>query len=145
MKIVYGDYDSGYETLLQRAQMPTLHLSRIRSIALETFKCLHKISPPYVADLVNFKHSKYTSRYCNMAEIPSVRTVTYGKSTFRFEAARVWNSLPNDFRQVDNYREFVGLIRTWSGPACKCAMCALYGPSALLPIHLLCVYSFAWT
>ena len=34
--------------------------------------------------------------YANTARVPTVKTTAYGKSSFRFEAARVWNSLPNE-------------------------------------------------
>ena len=51
------------------------------------------------------------------------RTVTYGQRSFRFESVRVWNSLPNEYRTAMSFREFKGLIRTWVGPRCNCAMC----------------------
>ena len=35
--------------------MPTLHISRIRLIALKTFKILHKLTPVYLQDLVSYK------------------------------------------------------------------------------------------
>ena len=44
-----------------------------------------------------------------MAEIPTVRTTRYGKNSFRFESARVWNSLPNDMGKVENFKEFKSL------------------------------------
>ena len=104
--------------------MPTLHLSRIRTIAIETFKCLYQLSPLYLHDLVHFKSSSRSFRYSNMLEVPTVRTTTYGKQSFRFEATHIWNSLPNHVRQVDNYKEFVRLVRIWEGQTCRCAMCS---------------------
>ena len=123
LRICFNDYTSSYESLLQKVKLPTLHLGRLRLIATETFKCLHKISPPYIQDLARFKSSYYSSKYDHMVEIPSVRTTTHGKNSFRFEAARVWNSLPPDIRKCDNYKDFQRLVRTWSGPGCKCSMC----------------------
>ena len=38
LRLVFNDFDSSYETLLERVNMPTLHISRIRFIAIETFK-----------------------------------------------------------------------------------------------------------
>ena len=38
LRLVFNDFDSSYETLLERVNMPTLHISRIRLIAIETFK-----------------------------------------------------------------------------------------------------------
>ena len=55
LRLVFNDFDSSYETLLERVNMPTLHISRIRLIAVETFKILHKMSPVYLQDLLSKK------------------------------------------------------------------------------------------
>ena len=103
--------------------MTTLHLNRMKNIAVEAFKRLNALSPEYIRDIVKYKCSNYNFRYENMAEIPTVRTTRYGKNSFRFESARVWNSLPNEMRKAENFKEFKRLIRTWTGPECKCSMC----------------------
>ena len=123
LRIVFNDYEASYENLLSRVNMTTLHLNRMKNIAIETYKCLNSLSPEYIRDLVNYKSSNYNFRYENMAEIPTVRTTRYGKNSFRFESARVWNSLPNDMRKVENFKEFKRLICTWTGPGCKCSIC----------------------
>ena len=38
-------------------------------------------------------------------------------------SVRVWTSLPNDMRKVTEFAEFRRLIRTWTGPNCRCAIC----------------------
>ena len=111
-------FNSTYDTLLKKVNMPTLHLSRIK---LQPKKCLK--SPPYINDLIQLKISNYSFRHQKSVKIPSVKTVTYGKNSFRFEGAQIWNSLPNDICKVENYKEFGRLIQIWSGPSCKCAMC----------------------
>ena len=123
LKIVFSSYDPSYEELLSRANLPTLHLGRLRTIALETLKCMNNIAPPYIRDLVTQKQSSYSFRSENTLNIPVVRTVAYGQKSFRFEAARVWNSLPNELRKVTVFREFERLVRTWTGPQCNCAVC----------------------
>ena len=45
LKIVFNAYEASYEELLTRANLPTLHLGRLRTIALETFKCINNIAP----------------------------------------------------------------------------------------------------
>ena len=99
LKIVYNCYESSYEELLTRANLPTLHLGRLRTIALETYKCINNSAPKYIRYLVNLKQSSYSFRYENTLQIPTIRTVAYGQKSFRFEAARVWNSLPNDWEK----------------------------------------------
>ena len=82
LRLVFNDFDSSYETLLERVNMPTLHISRIRLIAVETFKILHKMSPVYLQDLLSYKNSIYSFRYDNLVDVPRVRTTKYGKSSF---------------------------------------------------------------
>ena len=121
LRITFNDLNSSYDTLLSRIYMPFLHLSRLRAMAIETFKGIHRLSTTYLKDLVTLKNNAYSFRYHNTAEVP--RTTMYGKRSFRFETAQVWNSLPNHIRQVENFKEFRRLIQTWTGPACKCSMC----------------------
>ena len=125
LRIVYNDYRVSYEELLHRVNTTTLHLGRMQSTAIETYKCLNGIAPEYIRDLVKYKNAKYNSRYENMLQLPTVRTSRCGKNRFRFEAARVWSCLPNEIRCAENFKEFKRLVHTWTGPKYKCSMCQL--------------------
>ena len=52
-----------------------------------------------------------------------MRTTKYGNSSFCYVAAGVWNSLPNDLRKIEDFKEFRRLVEAWSGSSCKCSMC----------------------
>ncbi|XP_069140974.1 uncharacterized protein [Argopecten irradians] len=60
----------------------------------------------------------------NLVKIPRVNTSTYGKRSFRFAASQVWNSLPNECRQAENYSSFRRLLHTWDTQICSCTICA---------------------
>ena len=87
LRKVHNHFQSSYEDLLHRDNTTTLHLGRLQSIAIETFKCLNGIAPEYIRDLVKLKDNKYNFRYGNVLQLPTVRTSRYGKNSFRFEAA----------------------------------------------------------
>ena len=57
LRLVFNDFTSSYESLLDKVNMPTLHIGRIRLIANETFKILHNMSPVYLQDLVSYNKS----------------------------------------------------------------------------------------
>jgi hypothetical protein len=38
LRFVYQDYEASYENLLIKAKIPTQHIRRIRTMALETFQ-----------------------------------------------------------------------------------------------------------
>ena len=97
LRFVYDDYSSSSETLLENAKVPTLQVRRIRTMALETYKILHNLAPVCLQNLLHTKNSKYYFRYRNILDVPQVRTTTYGKRSFRFAAASLWNSLPDPF------------------------------------------------
>ena len=99
----FNDYISSYENLLSKMNLPALHMNRHRCIATETYKCINNMSPVYLRDLVEVKQRKYSFRYENTVKIPPVRTVTYGQRSFRFESARVWNSLHNELRTATSF------------------------------------------
>ena len=123
LRFVYDDFVSTYEELLEKAKIPTLKIRRLRTMALETFKILHDLAPPSLSNLVNIKENKYNFRYSNILQIPTVRTTTYGKNSFRYAAAVLWNSFPEHFRQTSNFNHFKSLLNHWNGDNCKCSMC----------------------
>jgi hypothetical protein len=53
--------------------------TRLRTMALETYKIVNKLAPVCLHDLVNVKNSKYAFRYSNILDVPQVRTTRYGK------------------------------------------------------------------
>ena len=55
LRFIYRDYDSCYEILLARSQLPSLKVRRLRVIALDSFKILNNLSPVYLNDLLTFK------------------------------------------------------------------------------------------
>ena len=50
VRLVFKDFTSSYDDLLTKANMPTLHISRMRTMAIEAFKILYKMSPKYLHD-----------------------------------------------------------------------------------------------
>jgi hypothetical protein len=55
IRFIYNDSDSSYENLLEKSQLPSLRLRRLRSMAIEAFKIINKQTPVYLHDLVTIK------------------------------------------------------------------------------------------
>ena len=68
LRFIYEDYNSTYDELLHIAIVPSLEIRRMRTMALERFKILYKLSPPCLIDLVVLKNSKYSFRYSDIVE-----------------------------------------------------------------------------
>ena len=79
LRFIYDDQNSSYDELLHKANLPSLEIRRLRTMAIECFKIIHDLSPPCLSNLVSRRESTYSFRYTNILDIPRVRTVTYGK------------------------------------------------------------------
>ena len=123
LRFIYDDYISSYDELLHIAKVPSLQIRRIRTMALETFKIVHNLSPVCLQNLVKFKNSKYSFRYSNILDIPQVKTTRYGKKSFKFAAATLWNSLPDHFRTENSFSQFKSLMQSWNGAEFRCSAC----------------------
>ena len=95
LRFINNDFISPLESLLVLNNATPLHIGRMKLMATEVFKILNTISPTYIQDLVKEKISNYNFRNKKQVEIPKVNSKRYGMKSFRFEAAQVWNSLPN--------------------------------------------------
>ena len=82
-------------------------------MACEVFKIVNKLSPEYIKDIVKIKPSTYNFRAERHTEVPRVNTTRYGLRSFRSEAARAWNSLPNELRVAESYPQFRRMIHCW--------------------------------
>ena len=68
----------------------------MRTMALECFKILHKLAPPCLNDLVVLK----IVNIVNIVEILRLKTTIYGKNSFKYTAAVLWNDLPDECRKM---------------------------------------------
>ena len=123
LRFVYNDYKSSATDLLTKAKLPTLHVRRTRTMALEVFKIMHGLAPPVLSSLIVKRDNKYNFRYTNILQIPQVKTSTYGKNSFGYAAPVLWNSLPENFRTTTNFNNFKNLMENWNGNHCKCVAC----------------------
>jgi hypothetical protein len=56
------------------------------------------------------KNSKYSFRYSNTVEIPRIKTTTYGRNSFKYTTAVLWNDLPDDFRKIAKLNQFKNIL-----------------------------------
>ena len=125
LRFVYLDTDSNYNELLDRADLATLHLGRMRTLATEVYKSIHKLNPPYIQDLYKPKITTHNLRAQNNLHIPRVNSTTYGLHSSSYLGAKIWNELPQNIKSAVNLSSFRKLVKTWSGENCRCAYCRI--------------------
>ena len=123
LKFIFNDKDYSYPELLQKANIPTLEIGRLRLIATEIYKAIHKETPQYISDIFTLKKDNYNLRHKNNITIPLVRTTRYGLNSLRYQGSKIWNSLPDNIKISPNQETFKKLIKSWEGTKCHCNFC----------------------
>ena len=123
MRFINNDFTSSLPDILKQTNTQPLHVRRMKLMACEVYKIVNDLSPKYINDLVNIKKSSYNFRSEKKAEVPRVNSTKYGLRSFRSEAPRIWNSLPNELRVAESYPQFRRLIQRWDGFGCQCPLC----------------------
>ena len=51
LRIIYNDYSSDYQTLLNLSQKPSMEIKRLRNLALEIFKTINDLNPSFTKSI----------------------------------------------------------------------------------------------
>ena len=126
LRFVLDDYQSGYNDLLQNANVPGIKIMLLRYLAIQVFKCINEINPAYLNAMFIRQECPYALRDSSILMRPKVNLTQYGLKYFRSYGAKIWNHLPVSYKARMSLSEFKTLIKSWDGPKCKCSVCALY-------------------
>ena len=145
LRFIYNDYVSDYDTLLALSKMHTLKSQRLRTMALEVFKILHKESPVYLRDLyvlkitimviylkLRTKKKKLFFFLFGILEIkiwinillhkngrdPTGKNKKIWLKLFSFHCCEL---VEQHFREVHNFNHFKSLINAWDRGDCVCS------------------------
>ena len=110
---------------LKKVKRPTMYVSRMKSIGLEVFKCLHKRNPTYITDMVSISASPYDTQGGIKLIQPKVNSTRNGLKSFRYQGAIMWNELPTSVKNTEDVSEFKYRLSEWPGPVSKCDSCEL--------------------
>ena len=122
LHFINNDFTSSLQALPTSMYTAPLHVRRMKQMASEVHKIVDDIAPDYIKDLINIKQSNNFWRE-NQASLPAVKSTMYGLRSFRYEAARIWNSFANDLRLAESFPQFKRLPHAWDGDICGCPSC----------------------
>jgi hypothetical protein len=126
LRFMMNDYKSAYYELLEKSKRCTLHVARLRVLAIEVFKCVHRMNPEFLNNIIVKKATDYEFRDAMKLEVPKFHKIKYGKSTFSYYGPHIWNQLPANVKSEIDLNSFKKLISSWNGPSCKCTSCDIY-------------------
>ena len=115
LRILYDDYESECSKLLDKSGAITMLQSRLNCIILEVFKSIHNANPLCIQDMFEIKKSSYSMRDSSKLVQSKRNTTTFGLRSFTYLGSKLWDDLPNDFKDAD-LALFRDRLRHWDGP-----------------------------
>ena len=124
LRLVYLDYTSSVEELLEKDGSVTIHHRNIRLLATEMFKATKGLGPEIMREIFVPNNNPRSERSFH---IPSVKTEHMGKNSVRYLGPIVWDDmLPEKFKTIQTVEKFKTEIKKWVPTNCPCSLCKQY-------------------
>ena len=125
LRLVYDDYSSSFETLLERNSSFTIHHQNIQNMLIEIYKSLNKASGENFFDSL-FKSKFRQSQFPLELKMPFCNSVYHGKNSIRYFGPQIWNFVPFEIRNAATLEDFSRKIKCWKPEECPCRLCMRY-------------------
>ena len=107
LRFVYQDKISPYKTLIVKNGYSTLANQRLAKMLSTVFRAIGNGNvPSSISELLTARNSNYNLRDDAILKLPKVNSTKYGIKSWRYQAARLWNTISNNLRNIDTYRSF---------------------------------------
>ena len=84
LTFVFRDFTSSYDELLRKGNLLSLSMYRLRFLAIEVYKCVMEINPPYLNNLFTKRTVNYDLRYPFLLQQNKFSTYRYGYKSFKY-------------------------------------------------------------
>ena len=77
------------------------------------YKIKHQTAPDYLVELFNEREINYSIRNHDKFTLPNFDTITFGRKSFKYYGAKLWNNLPIEIKDSVSLSNFKTAITTW--------------------------------
>ena len=107
LRVVYQDKISTYEALVVKNGYSTFANQRLAKMLNTVFGAIGNGNvPTSISELLTTRNSNYNLRGDAILKLPKVNSTKYGIKSWRYQATRLWNTIPNKLRNIDSYCSF---------------------------------------
>ena len=123
LRIVCDDHQCTFEELLERDNSFTIDDKNLQKLDIEIFKVNNGLSVYLVSENFYFAENHYNMRHESGTKfkLDHVKTETYDKQSVSYFGLKIWNSIPQEIKNV-TLAAFKPKIKRWK-PICSCRIC----------------------
>ena len=128
LRIAYKDYENDFGFLLEQSKSVPIHVRNLQLLMTEIYKTKCGLNPPFMKEIFMQRNIGYSLRHGDDAQLPKVRTTSFGVESIAYLGNKLWQILPQEIKQLNSLPIFKKQIRCWNGEKCNCRLCKVYIP-----------------
>ena len=136
LRMVYNDDISSFEDLLQKDGSVTIHIQNLRSLAVEMFKVVNNVAPPFMTNIFTKNANLLTGNVSSNTRSRSMfynynnpKTRNYGLETLSCLGPKIYDMVPYEIKNSTTVQIFKAKIKSWVPAKCPCKLCLDFIPN----------------
>lgn len=124
LRTLHDDFSSSFQELLNLDNSVSVHHKNLQTLMTEIYKSTHHLNPQFMWDFFREKETPYNLRTNNLLKLPPTRTVSHGMNSLTFRGSIIWNTLPDNIKNITSLNAFKTQIKKWREIKCNCKTCS---------------------
>ena len=113
LRVVYQDFSSTHQELLERDGSIDSHQRNLKSLMCEVYKSLNHLNPSFLWDFFKHKETPYSLRKGPLLELPPAQERLFGIYKIEIRSTISWNNLPREIKCASSLHEFKKFLNTF--------------------------------
>ena len=103
-----------------------IKLVNIQSLAIEMYKTVNNLPGGNLSEFFVRNYHNYNLRSKSELTVPSINTVFKGQNSISYFGPILWNSIPDELREINPFEVFKSEMKPWWPTNCPCRLCKIY-------------------
>ena len=126
MRIIYSDFQSSFENLLEKDGTVSMHNKNPYIFATEMFRILKNVSVLLMRELLHQKVNHHDLRNPYEFSIPNLNIFFRGQGIISYLGPLIWQLVPSEFKDLNTVSAFKTVINNWKSNNCLCWLCKTF-------------------
>ena len=112
--------------LLEQSKSVPIHVRNLQFFMTEIYETKYGLKPPFMKEIFILRNISYSLRRGGDAQLPKVRTTSFGVESIDYLCKKLWQFLPQEIKQSNSLSVFKKQIRCWNGGKGNCRLCKVH-------------------